>query len=67
MIPPGTEVQQLRPLPVHPADYRVGLTPARAFQVLLGRAPAEVADMLDELMSALDADPSEIPADPASE
>ena len=52
-LPPGTEIDEGPTPPVHHADLRVGLTPARARIIAARRVPAEVSDMFEELLLAL--------------
>ena len=52
-LPPGTEIEEGPKPPVHPPDLRVGLTPDRARMIADRRVPAEVSDMFEELLIAL--------------
>ena len=53
-LPPGCAVRALLSPPVHKPDARIRLTPSRAHLILERKAPAEIQDMLEELLAEYD-------------
>ena len=50
-LPPGSAVRALGSPPVHKPDARIRLTPSRAHLIMERKAPAEIQDMLEELLA----------------